>query len=379
MSKAKKGGWRGWVLVTAGFLVVVGGIIGLKAGQIASLLGFVGKMQAAGMPPVPVATVLAEKQSWEETLEFPGTLRPVQGVTLKAEIPGVIKNIPVENGAAVKKGDLLVEYDVASELAELAAAEARLRLAKVNLDRAQDLLARRTVAQSEFDSAKSSYDEALSSVTNLNAILARKMIRAPFDGMVGIREVNPGQRVAAGDALMPLQNNNPIYVEFDVPQTRLAALRLGLPLRVDTDGLKEPAEGKITAINPVVDELTRTARVQGTLSNPDGLLRPGQFVRVTVVLPERTEAVVIPVSALLNEAYGASVFVVEDRDGKLVARQRFVKPGKQRGDFIAIFKGIEPGERIVSAGAFKLTNDASVVPNDAMQPAASLDPKPDNS
>jgi len=369
----------GWLGVAAGLVVVIGVVLGLKAAQIMNLIGFASAQAAAGMPPVPVATVLAEKQSWEETLDFPGTLRPVQGVLIRAELPGVIKNIPVENGAAVKKGDLLVEYDVTPELAELAAAEARLRLAKVNLERAQDLLARRTVAQSEFDAAKSSYDEAISTVTNLNAILARKMIRAPFDGVVGIREVNPGQRVAAGDALMPLQDNDPVYVEFDVPQTRLAKLATGLPLRVTTDGLAEPAMGEITVINPVVDEVTRTARVQGTLANPDGVLRPGQFVRVSAVLPARNDVVTVPISALLNEAYGSSVFVIEEDGGKLHARQRFVKPGRQRGDFIAIEKGLSPGDRVVSAGAFKLTNGATVVPNDEMQPPASLDPRPDNS
>lgn len=371
--------WRGWLLVVGGLVVVVGGIIGLKAVQIGSLIGYAKAAGAAGMPPVAVATVIAEKQDWEETLDYPGTLRPIQGVMIRAELPGVIKNIPVENGAFVKKGDLLVEYDVAPERAELASAESRLRLAKLNLDRVQSLLSRRTVAQSEFDTVSATYDEAVSAVTNLQAILNRKLIRAPFDGRVGIREVNAGQRVAAGDALIPLQNNDRMYAEFDVPQTRLSEVKVGYPLRVMSDGLPAPVTGTISAINPVVDETTRSARVQGVLENPDALLRPGQFVRASIVLPSEEAVVAIPTSALINEAYGASVYVVEEADGKLVARQKFVKLGRQRGDFVAIVKGLEAGERVVSAGAFKLNNNAAVVPDDSMQPEASLNPKPNNS
>jgi len=371
--------WRGWLLVVGGLLVVVGGIVGLKVIQIGSLIGYATAAGAAGMPPASVATVIAEKQSWEETLDYPGSLRPIQGVTIRAELPGMIKNIPVENGAFVKKGDLLVEYDVAPERAELASAQSRLRLAKVNLDRIQSLLTRRTVAQSEFDTASATYDEAVAAVANLQAILDRKLIRAPFDGRVGIREVNAGQRVAAGDSLIPLQNNDRMYAEFDVPQTRLSEIKVGYPLRVMSDGLPAPVTGTVSAINPVMDETTRSARVQGVLENPDALLRPGQFVRASVVLPSEEAVVTIPISALISEAYGASVYVVEESDGKLVARQKFVKLGRQRGDFVAVVKGLEAGERVVSAGAFKLNNNAVVVPDDAMQPAASLDPKPDNS
>ncbi len=379
MKNFLKSGWRGWAAVVVGLIVVLGAILGLKIVQIGSLIGFAKAGAAAGMPPVPVASVVADKQSWEETLDYPGTLRPVQGVMIRAELPGVIKNIPVENGAMVKKGDLLVEYDVAPELAELDSAEARLRLAKLNLDRNQSLLARKTIAQSEFDSASATFDEAKATVTNLKAVLDRKLIRAPFDGRVGIREVNPGQRVAAGDAILPLQNNSPIYVELDVPQTRLSEVKVGYPLRVMTDGLVKPVSGTISAINPVLDDTTRSARVQGILENRDELLRPGQFVRVSIILPQKEDVVAVPLTAIINDAYGASVFVVEEADGHLVAHQKFVKLGRQKGDFVSILKGLEPGERVVSAGAFKLNNNAKVELNDGMQPAASLDPKPENS
>jgi len=379
MNFFRMSGWRGWAALVAGVVIVLGAILGLKVVQIGSLIGFASAAEAAGMPPVPVATVVADKQFWEETLDYPGTLRAVQGVTIRAELPGVIKNIPVTNGAFVKKGDLLVEYDVAPELAELESAEARLRLAKLNLDRNQSLLGRRTIAQSEFDSASATYDEAKATVANLKAVLDRKLIRAPFDARVGIREVNPGQRVAAGDAILPLQNNDPIYVELDVPQTRLSEIQPGFPLRVTTDGLLKPASGTITAINPVLDENTRSARVQGILENPEDLLRPGQFVRVSIILPRKEDVVAVPLSAIINDAYGASVFVVEDVEGQLVAHQKFVKLGRQKGDFVAILKGLAAGERVVSAGAFKLNNNAKVELNDAMQPPASLDPKPENS
>lgn len=373
-----KSRWGKWLLTLGSLFVVLFLIVGMKALQIGSLIGFVSAPGAMEMPPIPVATILAESQSWEETLDFPGTLRPVQGVTLQAELPGVIRVIHVENGAEVKKGDLLVEYDIASERADLTAAEARLRLAKVNLDRIKGLLTQRTVAQSEFDSASAAYDEAVATLANMRAVLDRKLIRAPFDGRVGIRFVNPGQAVAAGDNLLPVQDTDPIYVEFDVPQTRLAEIQVGYTVRVMTDGLASPASGTITAINPLVSETTRSARVQGTLDNPDGLLRPGQFVRVSVVLPRQDEVVAVPISSVINDAYGASVFVIEESSGKFSARQRFIQLGRQKGDFVSVTKGLLPSERVVSAGAFKLNNNAKVLINDSMQAPASLDPKPEN-
>lgn len=361
-------------------VVLLGGIVGFKALQIVDLLGFAGQMEAAGMPPTSVATAVATEEKWEQTLQFVGTLRPVQGVTLTAELGGVVRAIEVENGAKVEKGQILMQLDTTQEVADLASAEARLRLAQVNLDRSKGLLEKRIVPRSEYDSAAAGFDEARAVVANLQAIINKKIIRAPFSGRVGIRLVNLGQTVRIGEELIPLHQNDPIFVDFAVPQTRLAALSVGQTIRVMSDGLESPVAGRIEAINPVIDETTRTAVVQGLIQNPEDKLRAGQFGMVDVVLPQDRPVLAIPASAVISEAYGDSVYVVEKNDkGEEIARQQFIQLGVRRGDFVAVTKGLNAGDRVVSAGAFKLTNGARVEINDAMQPEASTSPRPQNS
>lgn len=371
--------WKKVSVTVVGLAVVVGGILALKVVQIADLIGFAGAMEEAGMPPTPVATALATADSWEDTEEFTGTLRAVQGVMLTAELNGKVTKIAVENGAEVKEGDILIELDTTQEKADFAAARARLGLAKVNLERSAGLIQKNIVAQSEYDAAASSYDEANAQVAQWEAVIAKKVIRAPFAGQVGIRQVNLGQTLRPGDELIPLHSSDPIYVEFAVPQTRLGKIFLGQDVRVYTDGLVEPVGGQVTAINPVVDEATRSARVQATLRNESGVLRAGQFGEVEVLMPKREEVLAIPASAVLAAAYGDSVYVIEEVDGREVAEQRFVKLGQRRGDFVAVEKGLEAGDRVVTAGAFKLTNGAPVTIDDAMQPEAKLEPTPKNS
>jgi len=363
-----------WILVVAGVLLLVGGIIAFKAFQIVDLIGFATQMEEAGMPPTPVATARAEKDEWRNVLRFVGTLRPVQGVTLTAEVGGVIATIDVENGAEVENGQLLLSMDTSREQAELESSEARLRLAKVNLERTQGLLAKRIVAQSELDTAQAEFDGARAQVANLQAIIDKKIIRAPFAGRVGIREINLGQTVSAGDPLIPLHQSDPIFVQFAVPQTRLKQIQLGEQLLVTTDGVAEPVEGKVEAINPVVDEMTRTALVQGILRNPGELLRAGQFARVDVVLPGVDEILRIPASAVIVEPFGASVFIVEEDKDSPTVRQQFVQLGRFQGDFVEVRKGLNEGDRVVSAGAFKLRPGTVVAINDSMQPGPSLDP-----
>jgi len=367
------------LLTVLGLVVILGGIVGLKALQIGSLIGFASASEAAGMPPTPVATSVAIGETWEETLTFTGSLRAVQGVTLTAELPGTVVKLDVENGADVKQGDILLELDTTQEQADLASALAGLRLAKINLDRTKELLDKRIIAESEYDTAVATFDQEQAKSATLRATIEKKIIRAPFTGRAGIRKVNLGQTLAAGDELIPLHSSDPIYVEFSVPQTQLDSITVGQALRVATDGVNEPVSGEITAINPVVDEATRSARVQGTLRNADGSLRAGLFAEVEVVLPKKLDVVAVPISSILNAAYGDSVYVIEEKAGKMTARQQFVKLGRNRGDFVSVVKGLAAGDRVVSAGAFKLTNGASVVINDAMQPEASKEPTPDNS
>ncbi len=357
---------------------VLGPIVLIKVLQIGSLIAMGKEAEAAGMPPTTVATHVAVEQSWEETLRSVGTLRAVQGVTLSAELGGTVKEIAVENGAAVAKDDLLVRFDTSVEEAQLAAAEANLKLAALQLDRSRTLLAENTISQSEFDSADATAKAAAAEVANIRAQLAKKTIRAPFAGRVGIRVVNLGQTVAAGAEVIPLQALDPIFIDFTLPQQRIAAISVGQTLRVKLDGLDEPFEGKVTAINPQVDAVTRNVRVQGTLANPDEKLRPGMFAEVTLVRTTSRTVIAVPATAVVHAPFGDSVYVVEEKDGRTVARQQFVRLGDARGDFIAIADGLAAGSRVVSAGAFKLMNNAPVVIDDSMQPEASLTPEPGN-
>ncbi|GAB4250267.1 MAG: efflux RND transporter periplasmic adaptor subunit [Candidatus Methylacidiphilales bacterium] len=355
-------------------LVLVGAVVGVKALQIADLIRFAQKSKEAGLPPVAVATAQATEATWERTEQFVGTLRPVQGVTLTAELSGVLQSIDVENGADVQKGQVLMRLDTKQEEAELASAEALLRLAKVNLERAKSLAESGDITQSEYDASLAAFDEAAARVAQWRATINKKVIRAPFAGRVGIRQVNLGQTVKPGDELIPLHQSDPIYVEFAVPQTRLNLIQPGQTLRILSDGLEQPLGGTVETINPVMDETTRTARVQGIVRNPEQRLRAGQFARVEVILPGQNEVIAIPSSAVLTQAFGDSVFVIDESDQGPVARQQFIKLGQRRGDFVQVLQGLSTGDRVVSAGAFKLTNGARVEINDAMQPKPSLDP-----
>jgi len=374
--------WPWWLklLVTLIALgVVLGAIVGLKVVQIGSLIGFATEAEEMGMPPVPVATTTAKHDSWEDVENFTGSMKAAQGGMLTAEVGGIITEVNVENGAEVKKGDILFRSDASQEQADLAAARAGLRLAKINLDRSEGLMKKRIIAQSEYDTVRAEYDQAAARVQELQARIAKKVVRAPFDGRAGIRMANIGETIREGDELIPVHASDPIFIDFAVPQTKLHKLELGQPVRVKTDGLELPIEGKITAINPVFESETRTALVQGTLRNQDGKLRAGQFGEVEVVRPQRIEVLSIPLSAVVAAAYGQSVFIIEGEGDNLTVRQQFVRLGERRGDFISVLKGLKEGDRVVSAGAFKLQNGARVIVNDEMQPVPQLEPSPDNS
>jgi membrane fusion protein (multidrug efflux system) len=368
-----------FVLILAGFVAIVVVLGAIKGSQIKEAMSM-----SHAAPPSSVTTYEAQSLEWRNYVHAIGSLAPVQGVTLSADAAGAVMKLNVENGAAVKKGDLLVEIDASVEQAQLAAAEARANLAKVGLERSKSLLGNNTVAQSEFDAADASYKQAVADKESIKAAIDKKFMRAPFDGRVGIRVVNVGEYVSPGTPLLPLQQLDPIYVNFNVPQRQLAALAVGQSVRVAIDGVgAEKYEGKINAINSVVDPVTRNVAVQAILSNPKETLRAGMFARVEVELPDVQSRVVVPATAISYASYGNSVFIVEKMKGPdgqeyLGVRQQFVTIGDARGDLISIEGGVKPGEQIVSAGVFKLRNGVPVQVNNTVQPSANLTPKPAN-
>lgn len=346
-------------------------------------------MAAAGaamvMPPTVVTASPVRQETWGDSLNAPGSLDAVQGVTVAAEMAGKVVKIAFEPGAFVQAGDLLVQLDTTTEEAQLRAAEATAALAKANRDRATELRASSTNSPAELDAAEAQAKQAMAQAESIRTVIAKKTIRAPFAGRLGIRYINLGQFLREGDPLTTLQTLDPIYVNFSMPQQRIGQLSAGNAVRVTSDAAPGVVfSGAINAINPEVDTVTRNVRVQATLANHDEKLRPGMYASVEVLLPTRTDVLVIPVTAVLYAPYGDSVFIVDrkkdEKSGQeqQVLRQQFVRLGAARGDFVSVVDGLKPGEMIVTAGVFKLRPGTSVVIDNKLALDAKLAPKPKN-
>jgi len=296
------------IITLIGIIVLIGGLAGIKYFQIE-------KMTASGNnfipPPEVVTTAIVKTDSWESFLIAIGSLEAVQGVMVTAELTGKVVHIAFEPGTRVKTGDLLVQQDTSVESAQLRAAEAEVALAKINFERIKKLVANKTVSQSDFDNADAQYKQAVAQADNIRAVIGKKTIRAPFSGRLGIRQVNLGQTLNEGDEIVSLQFLDLIYVNFLLPQHRLAQVYPGLAIRLTTDAFPgQVVSGKITAINPQVDAATRNIRIQATVANSEERLRPGMYVNVSVVIPNQIEVLAIPSTSVLYAPYGDSVFVV---------------------------------------------------------------------
>ena len=336
-------------------------------------------------PPEAVTTVRATEERWPSTVASIGTVEAVHGVTVAADLPGLVSRIEFDSGKRVRAGDVLVRLDTRQEQAQLAAAEAQRSLTTVNFERMKGLREKGITSQAEYDKAAAEHKQAVAQTGETQASIGRKTTRAPFSGVLGIRQVNLGQYLKAGDPIVSLQSLDPIYVNFSVPQQQLGDLRVGGEVHVNAQGIaSSDPTGTITAINSVVDEATRNIQVQATLANPEGKLRPGMFVEAQVVLGAGTAVVALPTSAISYAPYGDSVFVVGDMkgpDGKPYkgVRQQFVKLGNARGDQVAVVSGVKAGEEVVTSGVFKLRNGAGVVVNNRVQPSNNPAPKPEDS
>ncbi len=371
------------LLTIVGLLILVGTLAGLKLLQFQTMAAQGAKFVP---PPETVTTAEVKTDRWQPTLTAIGSVAAVQGVTVSAETSGTVKTIAFESGATVKAGEVLVELDTAIEQAQLRSAAASADLARANLDRARDLRAKNMVSAADFDAAEAQAKQTLAQMDNLRAVLAKKTIRAPFAGRLGIRQVNLGQFLDNGAAIVSLQSLDPVYVDFALPQRYLTQLRTGMTVRVTTDAFPRQAfAGKLTALSPEVDSVTRNVRLQATLANPDGRLQPGMYVEVAVVLPDTEPVLMIPATAVLYAPYGDSVFLIEDKKdektgavGK-VLNQKFVRLGLAHGDFVVVTSGLEAGQTVVGTGVFKLRNGMSVVVDNTLAPQPQLAPSPPNS
>lgn len=381
-----------WMLLVS--LVVFGGVFAVKAMMNKGMNEFFDNMQ---QPPAVITAAVAQEVTWADTEEAVGTLVAVNGTELSSEVGGVVQAIRFEPGTHVRKGEVLVELNSDNERAQLRALEATSRLAVVQRERWRELGEQKLVSRAEVDERVGQAASAVAQAEAQRALIAKKTIRAPFDGELGIRRISLGQYLNPGAPIVTLQSLDPILVNFALPEQRLGRIREGLPVRVSVDALPGRSfEGTVSAVEPAVDPSTRNFTVQAKLPNPDGVLRPGTFARVSMALGEPRKVVAVPQTAVSFQPYSNSVWVLKPMPKQKAADpqadgaasqgpapdtmvvQRLVKTGATRGDLIAVTEGLQPGERVASSGLLKLRNEGPVVVNNKVQPAADATPKVEN-
>jgi membrane fusion protein (multidrug efflux system) len=365
-------------VAVGGLIALIIVIVGIKGLQI-------GKMMSTPnvMPPTTVSSATVKEEDWAPTLSAVGSLSAVQGAIIAAELGGVVSEIKFENGGVAKKGDVIMKLDASQEEALLRSSEAEAELARQDLERTRGLASEKVVSKAELDAAESKFNRLNAVVDQMRSSIRKKTLVAPFDGQLGIRQVNVGQMINAGQQVVPLTSLDPLFADFALPQQYLGQLKPGLEVQVTTDALPGRVfGGKLTAINSMVDSSTRNITLQATLENPDHALRPGMFAKAEVTLPEKHKTLVIPGSAISYAPFGDSVFVIDkqtdEKTGKesQVLRQHFVRVGEARGDFVAITQGLKAGEMVVSTGVFKLRNGLTVTVNNDLAPKPQINPNP---
>ncbi|WP_123106218.1 efflux RND transporter periplasmic adaptor subunit [Acidithiobacillus sulfuriphilus] len=349
-------------IVVIALVVVFGGIFGYKA------FGNYMMHKALAHMPVPVISVSTSRvaeQEWHPEVTAVGSFAAIQGVEVTPQMGGAITAIHFHSGQYVKAGTLLLQIDNSNQLAQLANDEAQQRLAQINLRRTRELIATKAASQSQLDSAVATYQSAVATVKNDRATLAKLAIRAPFSGYLGVRQVDLGQYIIPGTAMVDLQSWDPLYVNFTVPQSDFARIHMDTPVQVEVDSYPgQHFSGKITALGSAINTATRQIDVQATVPNPKTILRPGMFGNVTVIEKRQEKVLTVPASAITYNTFGDFVYVVEKKavNGKegQVAIQRIVKTGTQRGSEVQILSGLQPGELVVTAGQIKLHEGSPV-------------------
>lgn len=362
----------------AGLVILIILLVGLKAMQIAKMMG-----SPMVMPPTTVSSVVVKEEDWAPKLSAVGSVSAVQGAVVSTELGGVVSKIAFENGSTAKKGDLLMQLDTSAEEAQLHSAEADLALARADVERSRDLATRKVISRADSDSAESKFNRLNAVVDQMRSNIRKKTVVAPFDGQLGIRQVNVGQSIDARLPVVQLTALDLVFVDFSLPEQYLSQLSNGLDVNVRVDALPDhDFKGKLTAVNSMVDSVTRNVTAQATLQNPEHTLRPGMFAKVEVVLPTKGKALVIPGSAVSYAPFGDSVYIIETkkdpktRKDSQTLRQQFVRIGEARGDFVSVTQGLKGGETMVSTGVFKLRNGMSVTINNELAPKPQIKPNP---
>lgn len=369
-------------------LVVFGGVFGMKEFGRQAMTDFLDKMPT---PPATIATTKVATMRWPERLNSVGNLVALNGTDVTTEVPGIVNALPFTSGATVEKGDLILELDADRERAELKRLQAQAELAEITRTRREKLFKLESISRADLDEARSQANVAAAAVDQQRALLAQKRITAPFAGTLGIRRVSVGQYLEPGTAIVSLQSLDPIELRFALPEQALARVQTGHPVEITVDGHDARTfRGEITALEARVTAATRNFDVQAIIQNPDKVLRPGQFARVRVMLPEAREVMVLPRTAIQYNSYGSSVYVVAERDveppkedlgpnapkfSDLHVLRRFVDVGEARGDFVEVLSGVSVGEEVASAGLLKLSNEQPVFINNEQPLDVELEPK----
>lgn len=362
-------------------LLLLGLIFGFNQLKTFMIKYFISSM---GLPPATVSAMVIEEEEWQPTLNSVGNIRAFRGVDLSTELGGLVQNVPVKSGMDVQEGTLLIKLNDASDVAQLNSLKAMADLAKIINERDKQQLAIQAISKNVFDTSAADAKSKAAQVEQQAALVAKKNLKAPFSGRVGIVAINPGQYVNPGDKLLTLQTLDPIFVDFTLPQGTAGMIQVGQEIQMTTDAFKDAAfKGKITAVSPKVELNTRNMQIEAVVSNPDKKVLPGMFANVNINLGERVKYLTLPQTAVTYNPYGSTVFIARktdrlDKQGKpvLEAEQIFVTTGLTRGDQVAIIKGIEPGALVVTSGQLKLKNGTPLIINNSVQPANNPNPKP---
>lgn len=381
-------------LMIIGCVVVFGGIFAAIFAKNAAMDHFMSSME---QPPATISATKAKADNWALSLGAVGTVRAVNGVEVTTQTAGAVEKIHFQSGDKVDKGDVLIRLDGRSARAQLQALQAAAKLAEQELERHQTLFEQGSISKSTLEQRQSQRDQAVAKAEAQRELVEQKTIRAPFSGELGLRKVDIGQYLTPGTPVVSLQQLNPIYIDFSLPEQSLSSMARGLKTRATLSAWPgEHFDGEITALEPGVDAKTRNFNLQATFQNDDLKLRPGMFARMEIQLPQSEDVVVVPRTAIKFSAYGNMVFVVKEEaieqekenenggaenmeEAKLTVTSRFIKTGRERGDLVAVTEGLEPGERVATSGLLKLRNDAAVVIDNSNEPSAKAHPTPENS
>ena len=344
--------------------LLIGGFVWFKQHQLR-------QMEAMQGPPPPTVVTATEaiEQQWRPRLQAVGTVTATQGIEVSSDMAGLVREINFESGQQVAQGDVLLKLDDEVDQADLQGLQSELELARLRFERVSRLIKERSVSQSDYDTAQAELASARAHVASKRASIAKKVIRAPFDGTLGLRAVSLGQFLPAGSSIAPLVKLDPVYVDFSLPERYLPQLAVGQSVKISVQSNQQAFSGRLAAIDPDVDASTRQIRMRAEFPNPEALLRPGMFARVTLDLGRNEAVLTVPRVAVTYAPYGDAVYVIEEADGALTVQQRQVRPGATIGERVVIESGLSAGERLVLTGQVKLRNGAQVQIDNTVMPA----------